>query len=118
MSPHLFIFQVMCTLTHQMQIEVGQQRRKRVWIKRLEHRFACLPDAPAVARRRNRQHGIERKSGFEESFRGNAQGRNRIRVALEDYRRFACPWKKCSHDKPLRVAFPSDVWSEQAEWVR
>ena len=81
------------------------------------NRFVRPAYAPAITRRRNREHWGERQSGFEESFRRNFQSWNRICVAFKKHGRLDRDWKKRAHDKPLRVYPSRDVWSEQVERV-
>src|SRR5437016_8419351 len=101
-----------------MQIVIGQQRGKGIRVIEFTYCFARFAYAPAITRRRNREHWRERENGFEEPFRGNFQSRNRICVAFEDYACLAGIRKKRAHDEPLPVSFASDVWSEQVERIR
>ncbi len=117
MRSHLFILQIVRALAHQMQIVIGQQRRKRVGIKEVANDAAILADAPTIDRRRNRQHRGQGENGLEKAFSRNARRLDRGRLALKKYRSAAGLGQKRAYHKPLGIAFPCDVRAEHAEWI-
>ncbi len=117
MRSHFLVFQVVRALAHQMQIVIGEQRRKRVGIKEVANDAAILADAPTIDRRRNRQSWRQRKNGLEKAFRRNARRLDRGRLALQKYRGAAGLGQKRAYHEPLGIAFSCDVWAEHAEWI-